>query len=531
MQFGLPLSKEDQMAKCAYSAPTRREFLKLIGAGSVGLAALVDKGVLADEMAPRSQRPNILFLITDQHRADCLGCDGNLVIKTPNFDRLAREGALFAHAYSSTPTCTPARAALLTGLSPWHHGMLGYGKVAERYPFEMPRALNDAGYHTFAIGKLHYAPQRNYHGFQGALLDESGRVQSPGFMSDYRQWFKSKAPDLDPDATGIGWNDYRSGVYVLPEELHPTRWTGDRAVEFIEKYERPEPFFLKVSFARPHSPYDPPQRFWDMYREKDMPPSHVGEWAEKHAPLGEKANYNRWHGDLGLAQVRRSRRGYYGSVSFIDEQIGRVLKALEQRDMLEDTFILFTTDHGDMLGDHHLWRKSYAYEGSARIPMLIRWPKSMGMERQRGQKISQPVELRDVLPTFLDVAAGSMPEHLDGTSMLRLVRGKTEGWRAFIDLEHDRCYSDENHWNALTDGRWKYIYHAFDGGEQLFDLKNDPGELRDLASDMDYARTLKFWRRRMVKHLSERGEQFVADGDLVTRPEKILYSPNYPGKP
>ncbi|MDI6829585.1 MAG: sulfatase-like hydrolase/transferase, partial [Armatimonadota bacterium] len=324
---------------------TRREFIKVI---SAGLAVLSCRDMLAG-----NNKPNILFLMTDQHRWDCLGCMGNKVIKTPNLDRIASEGALFLNAYSSTPTCTPARAALLTGLSPWHHGMIGFGQVAERYPFEMPRALNDAGYYTFAIGKLHYHPQRNLHGFKGALLDESGRVFSPDFISDYRKWFKEKAPDMNPDATGIGWNDYRSGVYALPEELHPTKWTGDQAVHFIESYRREEPFMLKVSFARPHSPYDPPKRFWEMYSEADMPKPYIGNWAEKFAKKADPQNYSLWYGDLGIKQVRRSRRGYYGSISFIDEQVGRILKALENRGMLENTLILFTSDHGDMQGDHY----------------------------------------------------------------------------------------------------------------------------------------------------------------------------------
>ncbi|MGC8862495.1 MAG: arylsulfatase [Armatimonadota bacterium] len=508
---------------------TRREFLKMVAAGSAGLALGRGPAVEGYEGA-KMRKPNILFLMTDQHRADCVGCDGNRVIKTPNLDRIARDGVRFIHAYSSTPTCTPARAAILTGLSPWHHGMLGFGRIAERYPFELPRAMADAGYYTFAIGKLHYHPQRNYHGFHGALLDESGRVESPDFVSDYRKWFKEKAPGLDPDATGIGWNSYLSAPYALPEELHPTRWTGDRAVEFISRYDRPEPFFLKVSFARPHSPYDAPRRFWDMYNEDDMPPPHVGDWAGRYAPIDDPADLDLWHGDLGIKQVKRSRHGYYGNVTFIDEQVGRILKALEDRGMLENTLILFTSDHGDMLGDHHLWRKSYAYEGSARVSMLIRWPDALAPNAERGRVLSQPVELRDLLPTFLDAAGARIPDNLDGDSMLKLIRGDTSGWRDWIDLEHGTCYAKENTWNALTDGRWKYIYHAFDGREQLFDLRTDPGETRDLAGDPSCSNALKGWRERMVKHLSERGEEYVRDGKLVPRPQRIVYGPMFPGK-
>lgn len=153
-----------------------------------------------------TDKPNLILIMTDQQRFDCVGAMGNPYISTPNIDALAGDGALFMNAYSSTPSSTPARAGLLTGCSPWKHGMLGYSKVAQKYPYEMPQMLKEAGYYTFGIGKMHYTPQRNLHGYHGALLDESGRVESPDFVSDYRQWFTMEAPGLNPDETGIGWN-------------------------------------------------------------------------------------------------------------------------------------------------------------------------------------------------------------------------------------------------------------------------------------------------------------------------------------
>ena len=353
-------------------------------------------------------RMNVLFVMADQHRADCVGGSAH----TPNLDRLAREGATFTSAYSSTPTCTPARACLLTGLSPWNHGMLAYGKVAGRYAYEMPTAMHELGYFTAAIGKLHYTPQRNAHGYQMALLDESGRVESVDFRSDYRSWFASQAPLLNPDATGVGFNDYNAKAYVLPERLHPTRWTGDCAVRFLEDYQRPEPFFLKVSFARPHSPYDPPQRWMDFYRDRVLPGASIGKWAEGNRARNTEKN-DLWRGELGAAAIRESRQGYWGSVSFVDEQVGRIVESLEKRGMLENTLIVYTSDHGDMLGDHHLWRKSYGYEGSARIPMIIRLPGT-----KKAQVIAQPVELRDIFPTVLDAAGAGPSRPIDGRSML-----------------------------------------------------------------------------------------------------------------
>src|SRR6056297_3511388 len=159
----------------------------------------------------KNGKPHIVMIMTDQHRGDALGCRGNTVVKTPHLDELAKEGVLFENAYTTTPSCTPARSGLLTGLSPWHHGMLGYGQVAENYNYELPRMIRRAGYYTFGIGKMHWHPQKTLHGFHGTLVDESGRRETPGFISDYHQWFENEAPGKDPNETGIGWNENKYG--------------------------------------------------------------------------------------------------------------------------------------------------------------------------------------------------------------------------------------------------------------------------------------------------------------------------------
>jgi len=496
--------------------PTRRTIL---GAAAAGPAFLQGQ--------PRSSsRPNVLFIMDDQHRGDCVRADGNQAIHTPNIDRIGNEGVRFSRAYSTMPTCTPARSALLTGLAPWNHGMLHMFGMGLQYPFTKPQAMRDAGYYTTGIGKMHYNPQRALHGFHQCILDESSRANSPEFRSDYRAWFASQAPMLNPDATGVGFNDYPAKAYVLPENLHPTHWTAQTAVNFLNGYNRPEPFFLKVSFARPHSPYDPPQRFMDKYKDANLPKASVGKWAAKFAPRsGPKDDI--WHGDLGAEQVRSSRQGYYGSISFVDEQIGRILETLERRGWLEETLIIFTSDHGDMTGDHHLWRKSYAYEASARIPMAMRWPKGM-VSTARGQVVDKPVELRDILPTCLDAAGKPVTRQIDGESLLKLARNPKAEWRDAIDLEHGVCYSKENNWCAYTDGKTKYIYHAFHGEEQLFDLKKDPGETTDLSGDTKATPVLRRWRERMTAHLEVRGDRWVKGGKLQTRQEAIPRSPNFP---
>jgi arylsulfatase len=512
---------------------TRRTVLKT-GIAAAGAPALLPQGIT------RSRRPNILFLMTDQQRGDCLGAAGNKIIHTPNLDRIAREGVRFSRAYTSTPTCTPARTALLTGLSPWHHGMLGMTAMALEYPLEKPKALKAAGYYTATIGKQHFYPMRNPHGYERMILDEhcpcgngpqalvAAEKRGPIERTDYEAWFWSQFPAGNPHQTGLWWNDYLSKEFVLPENLHPTHWTGDTAVNFLNGWDGHQPFFLKVSFIRPHSPYDPPARFMKMYEDADLPEAKAGKWASRY----EKRNSSRtdiWHGKLSPQEIRHSRQGYYGCISQVDEQIGRILETLEKRRWLDDTLILFTSDHGDMTGDQNLWRKSYAYEPSAHIPMMMRWPTGL-VSARRGSVMAQPVELRDVLPTFLEAAGTEPSRPIDGRSLLSLVRNNGAGWREYIDLEHDVCYSPANHWNALTDGNWKYIFHALDGEEQLFHLASDPYELQDLAGDTSHEAELRRWRQRLVKHFAERGAPFLQNGKLGLRPKAMPHSPNFPHK-
>lgn len=484
----------------------------------------------AVQWAAAQSKPNVILIMTDQQRGDAMGCAGNSVVKTPNLDRLATDGYLFGNAYTSCPSSTPARAGLLTGLSPWHHGMLGYGAVAEHYRYEMPQMMRDNGYYTFGIGKMHWAPQNALHGFHGTLLDESGRVESKYFISDYRKWFMTQAPGMNPDSTGVGWNDHGARVYQLPERLHPTVWTADEAVQLISNYQDSRPLMLKVSFARPHSPYDPPQRVLNEYNGIAMPAAAHGAWSNGIGANLTDPNKNKEaaFGQFSPEYVDNSRRHYYAAITFIDEQIGHIIEALKKNGMYDNTLIIFTSDHGDMMGDHNMWRKTYAYEGSAAIPMIVKVPADMSVAKQKGSVIDAPVELRDVLPTMLDVAGAEVPSDMDGASMLSLLKSNDAPWRQYIDLEHATCYSDRNYWTALTDGHLKYIWFLTTGEEQLFDLYLDPQETTNQAGNKKYKKQLAAMRQAMVHLLSERGDEWVRDGKLQTRTKTVLYSPNYP---
>lgn len=494
----------------------------------VTLAAI---GLISGILPFKAQQPHIILIMTDQQRGDALGCMGNESILTPTLDQLANDGYTFTNGYSSLPSSTPARASLLTGLSPWNHGMLGYGSMSEKYKYEKPKMLKQLGYYTFGIGKMHYEPQNALHGFNVTILDESGRKNTPDFVSHYRAWFQLQAPGENPDKTGIGWNDHRAGTYKLDESLHPTTWTTNTAKEFIENYENDQPMFLKISYARPHSPYDPPERFLRMYDNIDMPAPAIGDWCEAFSkPKAPEADYAAAYGNFGEEYAKNSKKHYYAAITFIDSQIKEIIDALKEKGIYDNALILFISDHGDMMGDHYHWRKTYPYQGSVHIPFLVKLPDNMKNVKPKGTRLNEPVELRDVLPTFLDAAGGKVPEDMDGASVISLIKNEKSNWRKFIDLEHASCYWKENYWAGLTNGKIKYVWYFMTGQELLFDLEKDPQELHNFVNDKAYETKLAEMRNHMVDHLAERGEGFVKDGQLVKRDKTLLYSPNFPKK-
>lgn len=483
-----------------------------------------------------SSQPHIILIMTDQHRGDALGCDGNPAVRTPHIDGLAQAGTHFSQAYSPAPSCTPARSCLLTGLTPWHTGLLGYGRVARKYRYELPRMLREAGYYAFGIGKNHWFPQKALHGFHGTLVDESGRVEQDGFISDYRDWFKRQAPGVDPDATGLGWNSYEARPYALDERLHPTRWIGQTAVDFIDHYDLEAPLFLKVSFERPHSPYDPPERYVDRYRDLRIPPPVTGHWEGTLYDYGKEDEpdsiptsgpSDASFGDFGLAQVLKSKKYYYANISFIDDQVGELIAKLKEKGMYDNALICFTADHGDAMGDHYRWRKTYPYQGSVRIPCVVKWPKATPLVARPGSSLDRPVGLQDLLPTFLDAAGSPVPDDMDGKSLMSLVTGTATSWRPYIGMEHATTYWKNNYWAAVTDGKFKYIWYFLSGQQQFFNLQTDPGETTDLAAGKQPL-ALDRWRDYLIDYLGERGSGFVKDGKLIKRTTTLLYGPHYP---
>jgi arylsulfatase A-like enzyme len=481
-------------------------------------------------------RPNLLLILADQMRGDSFGAAGHPLAQTPNLDYLATLGTLFSHAYSAVPSCLPARAALWSGQSQWHTGVLGMGRgqgpIPNDFPHTLAGELTQAGYRTHLVGKAHFHPQRTLMGFQSSELDESGRMPD----SDHRRWFEAHAPvGVTPDDHGVDWNSWQARPWHTEERLHPTCWTMTRGLDFLRTRDRTQPFFLNLSFARPHSPYVPPPYYFDLYRHEESVPPYVGAWATMHDDPLTARDPNAWRGRLTPAQIHRARTGYCGEISFIDAQLGRLLNWLRRDDpeALDNTWMLFTSDHGDMQGDHHLWRKTYAYEGSSRIPFIVVPPRHL--RGQRRATATEVVELRDVMPTLLAAAGVSIPGTVDGCNLAPLLEHAARDWRAYIHGEHCTCYSTEQEMQYVTDGRRKLVWLPRVGLEQFFDLEQDPGECRDLAADPARRDEVAGWRAYLVAELEARGCGWVRDGVPCCPSAEPLVSPyrtrRWPGPP
>ena len=502
----------------------RRHFLQTCGAITTTVLAGCTS---APKQAEKKQKINILFIMDDQHRGDCIGVAGADWLKTPNLDRLANEGAMFTRAYTSMPSCLPARAAVLTGLRPWNHGLLSFLTIPNKYRVEYPQMFTDAGYRTHVAGKNHFYGAK--HGFQTCEVEEIDKRLRPDglYRDDYMRWMQLNHPDKHPKGGAPSFTDHRGNrPWPYEEEIHPTTWTAERAKAFLREYDGNAPWMLKFSLHRPHPPFDAPKRLMDYYKAQELPKPVVGEWAEETYGEYRGSVYTSPSSAVGRysdEEIHDSRAAYYAAITHVDEKVGEVLEVLEERGELENTLILFTSDHGDMIGDHHLWRKVYPYEPSACVPMLVRGPDSMGISTPRGQKFDHLVELRDIMPTFLDAAGLPDPGTLDGDSMVKILRNPNCEWRKVLDLEHGAQYFVEGAYVALTDAQYKYVYYTQSGEQELFDLKNDPKETKNITDPV----MLAPWRARMIAFLEERGEEWVKDGELVVQTKRVRYGPNF----
>jgi arylsulfatase A-like enzyme len=466
-----------------------------------------------------SNRPNIVLIFVDQWRGDCLSIDGHLVVHTPHLDQLALEGTRFKRAYAAVPSCIASRAALLTGYSQAKHGRVGYQDgVPWDYPVTIASEFTRHGYQTQAIGKMHVYPARSQMGFQNVVLHDGymnfqrGESDNYDYIDDYLPWLRMQlGRDADYFEHGVQSNSVLARPWDKPEFTHPTNWVVEQSINFLKRRDPRKPFFLFMSFHRPHPPYDPPAWAFDQYLNQTMPDVPIGDWSDIFDDDANPYLHECFAGNINPRMLHRARAGYYGHMSHIDHQIGRFVKSIRENGLRDNTFICFVSDHGELMGDHHLFRKGLPYEGSARVPLILWAPSSYKIESNSSH--DQVVELRDVMPTLLDCAALQTPDSVEGLSFLSIAQGESTELRTHLHGEHVR---DNQSVQWLTDGKEKYIWFSGRGHEQLFDLKEDPNELHNLAGQSVLADRITHWRQMLIRELVDREEGFTDGKRLIT---------------
>ncbi|MBI1336073.1 MAG: sulfatase-like hydrolase/transferase [Phycisphaera sp.] len=469
------------------------------------------------------ERPNILFILTDQQRADTVAALGNPIIKTPALDRLANHGVAFTSAYSPSPVCVPARCCLHYGQYPMNTGCYDN---AWPMPTDRPsfmQALTDSGYRTHGIGKCHFTPDaKALRGFQSReSLEEVPRRDS----DDYTHMLEEQGWGELPEPHGVrGEMYYVPQVSQLPAKLHPTQWVGDRSVDFIEKQKKTrQPWMLYSSYVHPHPPFAPPWPWHKLYRSFNLPLPHVPhEWESLLTYINR--NQNRYKGrDQGIDRnlLRNIKAHYYACISFVDYQVGRLLDALDATGQRDNTLILFSSDHGELLGDFNSFGKRSMHDACARVPMLASLPGRF----EGGRRCHKPVSLVDIMPTFL-AAAGVESKSIktDGVDLADTLNHNSD--RKAVHAQY-RCKGTAIYTTVTED--WKYAYSAPDQKEFLFSRKQDPIETRNYAGLPDSDDTLERLRTMTLDWLKSSlpgGESTAYEGDDWKVYPKLEVSPD-----
>ncbi|MEW6358129.1 MAG: sulfatase-like hydrolase/transferase [Planctomycetota bacterium] len=437
--------------------------------------------------------PNILILMPDQMRADCMGCAGHPQIRTPNIDRLASEGVRFTQATTVCPICQPARASFINGLYPHNHHMW---TNAGRMPPDDETVfhhLKRAGYYTAHVGKSHYYP----HTF-GHMRDHEGYMHARGL--DYVHETTGPWSTLTMDSYMTDrWakfglvekfrHDYHErrkhkgiGVWPspLPIEEFPDTYVGRQVVQFIDTYKEDKPLCLFVGFPGPHEPWDAPAMYFKMYDPMKTPKAirsgSPGEWMPDHAR--ERMMSGRQE-NLDREIIGMIRANYYGKISLIDHWIGEIMSAFAQRGWLEDAFIIFWSDHGEMAGDHLRLHKSVFYESSIRVPLLLRWPGRI----EFGKSSDSPVEIIDVFSTILEATESKPSDRCMGESLWPLLRHPDVHYR---DAAYSEIFHDGHRNFMIRTPDYKYAMDDEGRGYMLFNLDNDPTEQDNLLGHPNF---------------------------------------------
>lgn len=509
---------------------TRRDFLKAVGFGAASFAIPGCTGTSTKSAFARSsqipKKPNILILMTDQQRFDSLSCYGCKVIDTPNLDRLSAEGVLFERCYSPCPICTPSRASMLTGKTVPGHGVYKLHDILPDNQLLISKRLQQLGYQTSLIGKLHVS----------GLWHEAGK-RHPNDGFDHYEWCIDPGLNFDsPYNSFARWVENRSpgfyqrlkkqgkSLHHFPSDLHFSRWASETTISLITNRDKNRPFFALMSLFDPHDPYfDYPLEAAYLVKEKNIPqPQPIS--SDSNIPVGvqrelEKSRLIKNNSETFKGSIHDLRKGYYASIAFLDQEIGKVLDCLDKQGLSENTLVIFVSDHGDMLFDRGLFTKgAFFYEPSIRVPFLMRFPGTI----PAGTRVKEPVQQLDVAATVLSLAGFSkkdlketMPQSMDLISLIQ--QGKSyENYR-----DHAVCvyrnsgygpghkyFDPPIHATMFRDEKFKLnVYHDISidknlSGE-LYDMDNDPEEKNNLWDNPEYAEVRTRLSQRLLDWMVE----------------------------
>lgn len=450
-------------------------------------------------------RPNVVLIHTDQQRWDTIAANGNRIIKTPNLDRLAARSVNFTNCYAQNPVCMPSRISLMTGR---YCSSLRITHMAVTVPQDttaIQHLFARSGYRTGLIGKLHYLPHSNRrhnrphpnYGFDHVELSDE-----PGCYDDaYRAWVRLRAPD-QVDAVSLGlppvaeeWRrilgvddgithpqrtEYRARSFPADSRLTHAAFVGEQTAQFISEHKR-EPFFCFSGFYSPHSPWVAPDEYLSLYRDADMPLPHYPE--EYPAPEDER---------FSEETLRSITKGYYAMISEVDNWVGEILSALDRADLADRTIIVFTSDHGEWLGEHRRFGKGFwAPDVVSRVPLIVSVPESLG--GLAGEQVSQIVECVDVVPTLLRLCGLPVPEDVQG-DVLPVSSVVTPSAADALAL------TEHHGWRSLRSDEFRYVVRS-DGEEHLYDIAGDQWEYSDVAADPDHAELLSAARHELVTRM------------------------------
>jgi arylsulfatase len=448
-------------------------------------------------------RPNVLLICTDQQRYDSLGCYGNIHAQTPNVDQLAREGIVFGQCYTPSPVCAPARASLLTGRYPHAHGLWANGVCLPEDERLFTRDLADAGYDTGMVGKMHLAacfqgrtePRHD----DGLRLYDWAHDPSHGSPENaYHRWLAERHPELYARAIaqGTGRQGHREVLWdTMPTEAHYSRFVGDRTIEFLRE-ERDGPFFMWANFFDPHHPFVAPQEYLDRF-DPDALPAPIGpETLPTKPPIYRDASAKSYAGHArGFVEhtpeeIRAIVHAYYAMVALIDDEVGRILGALDELGRREDTLVIFTSDHGEMLGDQGMLLKGpMMFDAAVRVPLVARWPGWI----PAGRRSDELVQWHDLGATILNAAGLPPMPRGQALDLLPLARGDEDaprrGWALCEYRDSGHPYDPPVLTTMLRRGSWKLVVHHGSPATtrartgELYDLAADPQERANLWDD------------------------------------------------